>query len=43
MSREDFVDDPAKLGAIAEAGKMPADAFRDRYGYLVRSRASVLA
>ncbi len=42
LEQEDL-DDPAKLGAIAEAGKMPAAAFRDRYGYLVRSRASVLA
>jgi 6-phosphofructokinase len=34
LERED-VEDPDRLGAIAEAGGMTAEGFRERYGYLV--------
>jgi 6-phosphofructokinase len=39
LEREDL-DDPEKLKAIAEAGGMAAEEFRDRYGYLVEDTAT---
>jgi 6-phosphofructokinase 1 len=41
LEQEDL-DDPEKLKAIADAGGMSPEAFRDRYGYLVDVRASVM-
>jgi 6-phosphofructokinase len=40
LEQEDL-DDPARLGPIAGAAGMTPDAFRDRFGYLVRARAEV--
>jgi len=37
------LDDPEKLKPIADAGGMSPEAFRDRYGYLVEVRASVVS
>ena len=41
LEQEDL-DDPEKLKAIADAAEMSPEAFRDRYGYLVDLRASVM-
>ena len=41
LEQEDL-DDPEKLKGIAEAAGMSPDAFRERYGYLVEVRASVM-
>jgi 6-phosphofructokinase len=41
LEQEDL-DDAEKLKGIAEAGGMSPEAFRDRYGYLVEVRASVM-
>jgi 6-phosphofructokinase 1 len=41
LEQEDL-DDPGKLGAIAEAAGMTADGFAQRYGYLVAERARAL-
>jgi ATP-dependent phosphofructokinase / diphosphate-dependent phosphofructokinase len=41
LEQEDL-DDAEKLKGIAEAGGMGPEAFRDRYGYLVAVRASVM-
>jgi ATP-dependent phosphofructokinase / diphosphate-dependent phosphofructokinase len=40
LEQEDL-DDPARLGPIAGAAGMTPDAFKDRFGYLVRARAEV--
>jgi 6-phosphofructokinase 1 len=40
---EEDLDDSEKLKAIAEVAGMSPEAFRDRYGYLVDVRASVMA
>jgi len=37
------LDDPEKLKPIADAAGMSPEAFRDRYGYLVEVRASVIS
>ncbi|HEY3209454.1 MAG TPA: diphosphate--fructose-6-phosphate 1-phosphotransferase [Actinomycetota bacterium] len=42
LEQEDL-DDPEKLKGIAEAGGMSPEAFRERYGYLVEVRASVMS
>jgi ATP-dependent phosphofructokinase / diphosphate-dependent phosphofructokinase len=42
LEREDL-DDPEKLKPIADAAGMSPEAFRDRYGYLVEVRASVIS
>jgi 6-phosphofructokinase len=41
LEQEDL-DDPEKLKAIADAAEMSPETFRDRYGYLVELRASVM-
>ncbi|HEV8420405.1 MAG TPA: diphosphate--fructose-6-phosphate 1-phosphotransferase [Actinomycetota bacterium] len=41
LEQEDL-DDPEKLKAIAEAAGMSPEGFRERYGYLVEVRASVM-
>jgi 6-phosphofructokinase len=40
---QEDLDDPEKLQGIAQAAGMSPEAFRDRYGYLVEVRASVMA
>ncbi|MGH2556517.1 MAG: 6-phosphofructokinase, partial [Actinomycetota bacterium] len=40
---EEDLDDPEKLKPIADAAGMSPEAFRDRYGYLVEVRASVIS
>jgi ATP-dependent phosphofructokinase / diphosphate-dependent phosphofructokinase len=40
---QEDLDDPDKLQGIAQAAGMTPEAFRDRYGYLVEVRASVMA
>lgn len=42
LEQEDL-DDPEKLKSIAEAAGMSPEAFRDRYGYLLEVRASVMS
>jgi 6-phosphofructokinase len=42
LEQEDL-DDPAKLGPIAEAASMSPEAFRNRYEYLVEARAKTTA
>jgi len=42
LEDEDLAD-PEKLGPIAEAAGMTAEAFRDRFGYLVEARARAAA